>query len=115
MTFLVPFLTALVIGAVGMTRQAWRDEHSTWRAATIPLPDLRSLLSHVDIVLAPYYIFMRGWIAVFGDSVVAMRVPSLLAMATAAGLSRFALIWLLASNPWESGSCCLLPWHWAEA
>jgi mannosyltransferase len=97
-TFLVPFLTALVIGAVGMTRQAWRDEHSTWRAATIPLPDLRSLLSHVDIVLAPYYIFMRGWIAVFGDSVVAMRVPSLLAMATAAGLT--ALLGERMFTPW---------------
>lgn len=87
MTFAVPFLTALAIGALGITRQAWRDEHSTWWAATIPWPDLASLLSHVDIVLAPYYVFMRGWIAVFGDSVVAMRIPSLLAMACAAGLT----------------------------
>jgi mannosyltransferase len=87
MTFLVPFLVTLVVGAVGITRQAWRDEHSTWWAATIPLPDLGSLLSHVDIVLAPYYVFMRGWIFVFGDSVVALRLPSLLAMAAAAGLT----------------------------
>lgn len=87
MTFLVPFLVTLVVGAVGITRQAWRDEHSTWWAATIPLPDLGSLLSHVDIVLAPYYAFMRVWIAVAGDSVVALRLPSLLAMAAAAGLT----------------------------
>ncbi len=41
----------------------------------------------MDIVLAPYYVFMRGWILVFGDSVVALRVPSLIAMACAAGLT----------------------------
>jgi mannosyltransferase len=97
-TVLLPFLTALVIGAVGITRQAWRDEHSTWWAATIPLPDLRSQLSHVDIVLAPYYLFMRGWIFVLGDSVVAMRLPSLLAMATAAGLT--AVLGARLFEPW---------------
>jgi mannosyltransferase len=87
MTFFLPFLATLVIGLAGITRQAWRDEHSTWWAATIPLPDLGSLLSRMDIVLAPYYAFMRGWISVAGDSVVALRLPSLLAMATAAGLT----------------------------
>jgi mannosyltransferase len=53
----------------------------------MPLPALREHLSQVDIVLLPYYAFMRAWIAVFGDSVVAMRLPSLLAMAGAAALT----------------------------
>ena len=87
MTFAVPFLLALLVGAIGITRQAWRDEHSTWWAATIPLGDLVDLLSRVDVVLAPYYIFMRFWVATFGDSVVVLRLPSLIAMATAAGLT----------------------------
>ncbi len=86
MTFAVPFALALLVGAIGITRQAWRDEHATWWAATIAWPDFLSLLSRVDIVLAPYYLFMRPWVAIFGDSVVALRLPSLLAMATAAGL-----------------------------
>ncbi|HCT76483.1 MAG TPA: hypothetical protein DGG94_03895 [Micromonosporaceae bacterium] len=87
MIFAVPFVLALLVGAIGITRQAWRDEHATWWAATIPWHEFASQMSHVDIVLAPYYLFMRAWIFVAGDSVVAMRVPSLLAMAIAAGLT----------------------------
>lgn len=87
MVFLAPALLTLVLGALGLGRQAWRDEHATWQAATIPWSLLREHLSQVDIVLLPYYLLMRVWILVFGDSVVAMRVPSLLAMACAAGLT----------------------------
>ncbi|MGW1808153.1 glycosyltransferase family 39 protein [Streptomyces sp. NPDC002078] len=37
-------------------------------------------------MLAPYYILLHLWIDVFGDSAAAMRLPSVLAMAGAAGL-----------------------------
>jgi len=87
MTALVPALIVLLMGAVGLGRQAWRDEHATWHAATMPWSSLGEHLSQMDIVLLPYYLFMRLWIFVFGDSVVAMRLPSLLAMACAAGLT----------------------------
>jgi mannosyltransferase len=83
----VPFGLTLLLGAAGITRQAWRDEHATWWASTISFDDFLKLVSHVDIVLAPYYLFMRLWIGVAGDSVVMMRLPSLLAMATAACLT----------------------------
>jgi mannosyltransferase len=84
---LLPALLTLTLGVVGLGRQAWRDEHATWYAATLPWDALVSRLSQVDIVLLPYYLLMRPWIAVFGDSVLAMRLPSLLAMACAAGLT----------------------------
>ncbi len=86
MTWAIPALLAIALGTIGITRQAWRDEHATWHAATMPVAQLREYLSHTDIVFAPYYLFMRAWMAVFGDSVVAMRIPSVLAMAAAAGL-----------------------------
>ena len=87
MVALVPAVLTLMLGALGLGRQAWRDEHATWHAATMSWPLLREHLSQVDIVLLPYYLLMRVWITVFGDSVVAMRLPSLLAMACAAGLT----------------------------
>jgi mannosyltransferase len=87
MIALVPALLTLIVGAVGLGRQAWRDEHATWHAATMPWGSLGEHLSQMDIVLLPYYLFMRVWIFAFGESVVAMRVPSLLAMACAAGLT----------------------------
>lgn len=85
--FLIPAALTLSVCLFGLdARQPWRDEHSTWWAATIPLDALLRLLSNVDAVLAPYYFFMRAWIATFGDSVVALRLPSVLAMAAAAGV-----------------------------
>jgi mannosyltransferase len=66
-----PALLTLVIGGVGLGRQAWRDEHSTWHAATMPWPGFWHHLSEVDVVFTPDYLFMRVWIFAFGDSVVA--------------------------------------------
>ncbi|HEX6682523.1 MAG TPA: glycosyltransferase family 39 protein [Candidatus Limnocylindrales bacterium] len=83
----VPALLTLLLGALGLGRQAWRDEHATWWAASMPWTSLPEHLSQMDIVLLPYYLLMRVWIFVFGDSVVAMRLPSLLAMAAAAALT----------------------------
>jgi mannosyltransferase len=82
-----PALLTLAICLVGIgARQLWRDEHATWWAATLPLGDLRRLVAEVDIVLLPYYLFLHLWIEVFGTSEVALRLPSALFMAAAAGL-----------------------------
>ncbi|MFB6555298.1 glycosyltransferase family 39 protein [Streptomyces sp. NPDC056405] len=67
-------------------RSAWRDEHATWWAASLAFGDLYGLTRHVDLVLAPYYVFMHLWVSVFGDSPTALRLPSTLAMAVAGGL-----------------------------
>jgi mannosyltransferase len=77
---------AIVLPGIG-ARAMWNDEYATWYASTLPAGDLSRLLDHVDAVVAPYYVFMHAWIAVFGESAVSLRVPSALAMAAAAGLT----------------------------
>jgi mannosyltransferase len=51
------------------------------------LSDLLYMLGRVDAVLGPYYLFMFGWIRVFGDSELSLRMPSILGVALAAGLT----------------------------
>ncbi|GAA5194108.1 hypothetical protein GCM10023322_57690 [Rugosimonospora acidiphila] len=77
---------AIVLPGLGH-RAMWNDEYATWYAATLSAGDLLRLLDHVDAVVAPYYLFMHAWIAVFGDSAASLRMPSALAMAAAAGLT----------------------------
>lgn len=86
-TWLVPVLATAAACAWGLgARQLWRDEASTWWAAHLSSADFGRLLGHQDAVLAPYYVFMRAWIAVFGDGEVALRAPSAIAMALTAGV-----------------------------
>jgi mannosyltransferase len=80
-------LTMLVVGFQLGRAPLWRDELATWSAASRPLPDLWRMLAGIDAVTGPYYAFMHGWTALFGDSVVALRLPSLLAMAGAAAVT----------------------------
>jgi mannosyltransferase len=64
----------------------WRDELATWSASARSVPQLWRMVHHIDAVLGVYYFGMHFWIALFGDSPTAMRVPSLIAMTGAAGL-----------------------------
>nr|BFE75336.1 hypothetical protein GCM10020092_086370 [Actinoplanes digitatis] len=78
----VPFAVTLVVTLIGIgERQLWRDEHATWWAASLSFADLRRFAETVDFVLVPYYVLLHGWTAVFGDSAVALRLPSALCMA----------------------------------
>jgi mannosyltransferase len=52
----------------------------------LPAEEFDLLISHLDAVLAPYYLWMRWWIRVFGDSEAALRAPAALAMGICAGL-----------------------------
>ncbi|MFE7870980.1 glycosyltransferase family 39 protein [Micromonospora humida] len=84
----VPLLVTLVAGGWGISRaQPWRDELATWSAATRPVGDLFRLAGTVDATTGAYYLVVHGWTGVFGDSVAALRLPSVLAMAGAAGLT----------------------------
>jgi mannosyltransferase len=67
--------------------QLWRDELATWSAATRQPRDLLRMLGNVDAVSGAYYLLMSGWIRVFGDSVLALRLPSAFAMTAAAALT----------------------------
>ncbi|MEV0805851.1 glycosyltransferase family 39 protein [Micromonospora sp. NPDC050200] len=91
-----PTLATLAAGLYGIGHaQPWRDELATWSAATRPLGDLLRLTGTVDAATGPYYLLVHGWIRLFGDSATALRLPSALAMAGAAGLTAVLGRWLL--------------------
>ncbi|MEU2610385.1 glycosyltransferase family 39 protein [Micromonospora sp. NPDC007271] len=86
--WLWPALLTLVITLAGIGHaQPWRDELATWSAARRPTGDLVRLAGTIDAATGPYYLLMHVWVAVFGDSTTALRLPSALAMAATAGLT----------------------------
>ncbi|PZW01858.1 mannosyltransferase [Micromonospora phaseoli] len=86
--WLAPAGVALVVTLVGLDdAQPWRDELATWSAATRGTAGLLRLAGTIDAAAGPYYLLMHAWVAVAGDSVAALRLPSALAMALAAGLT----------------------------
>ncbi|MFF2041170.1 glycosyltransferase family 39 protein [Kitasatospora sp. NPDC058170] len=85
-TALPPALLTLALCLYGIQdRQLWRDEHASWWAATLSWSDLGTLTGNMDLVLAPYYLLLHLWVSVAGESEAALRIPSALAMAAAAG------------------------------
>ncbi|WP_224284447.1 glycosyltransferase family 39 protein [Streptomyces sp. LS1784] len=82
-----PAVAMLAVGGYRLgTPDLWRDEIATWTVATRSLGDLLRLLQHIDASNGAYYLLMHCWTAVFGDSTVSLRIPSVLAMAGAAAL-----------------------------
>ncbi len=70
-------LAATVSGLVGLTnRPLWRDEYATVYAVGASRRELTSLLANVDAWRGLYYVGLRLWVAVAGDSTVALRIPS---------------------------------------
>ncbi|MGK5522857.1 glycosyltransferase family 39 protein [Micromonospora sp. URMC 107] len=83
-----PALLTLAVVLTGIDHaQPWRDELATWSAASRSPGDLVRLAGTIDAATSPYYLFMHAWVAVFGDSVTALRLPAALAMAATAGLT----------------------------
>ncbi|WP_247685078.1 glycosyltransferase family 39 protein [Micromonospora sp. C31] len=88
MVWIAPSLVTLAVVLTGIDHaQPWRDELATWSAATRSPGDLVRLAGTIDAATSPYYLFMHAWVAVFGDSVTALRLPAALAMAATAGLT----------------------------
>jgi len=58
----------------------WRDELATWSAATRTVPQIWALGQHIDGVTVPYYLLVHVFAGWFGDSILALRVPSIIAM-----------------------------------
>ena len=84
LAWVVPGVLALVLGLAGLgAPMLWRDELATWSAATRTPSQLWGMLHNTDAVLGPYYFGMHLWMAVFGQSASAMRLPSVLAMTAA--------------------------------
>lgn len=83
----VPVLLALVLGLWGLRRDGavWHDEAVTIGLASRDLPDLWQTSGRIDAVHGLYYLLMHCLFGVFGTDVVVLRLPSVLAAATAAG------------------------------
>lgn len=99
-------LAAIVLGALllrlpGLAQSLWYDELWATRVMLAGLPDL---IEHCVVDTSPplYYFLMFGWIRLFGDSEVSVRIPSLLL-----GLLSVALTFVLARR-WLSEAAALL-------
>ncbi|MFI7546727.1 glycosyltransferase family 39 protein [Actinoplanes sp. NPDC049599] len=84
----LPALLMLAVGRIGLRRPAvgW-DENATWLASGRSVGQLVDLARHFDGVISPYYLFMHFWTGVFGDSELALRAPSLIAVTLGVGVS----------------------------
>jgi mannosyltransferase len=87
LTWLWPTVIMLVLGfyRVGQP-ELWRDELRSWSASSRSIGDIVHLLHNTDAAVALYYFVLHYWMVIFGDSAIAMRSLSVLAMAGAAGV-----------------------------
>ncbi|MCU7724483.1 glycosyltransferase family 39 protein [Actinoplanes sp. KI2] len=87
--WIVPAVATWLVVSWEVARpQPWRDEVASWSVATRTVPEILALGKNTDGVLVPYYLFLHYWISWWGDSVAAMRIPSMVAMtATAAAVA----------------------------
>jgi mannosyltransferase len=87
LTWAAPVAVTAALGLIEIgVPQLWRDEFASWSAASRSMPQLWAMLHNIDAVLGIYYFGLHLWMAVFGDSATAMRLPSVIAMAGAAGV-----------------------------
>ena len=84
----IPALAELVVGGyrIGVP-SLWRDEAATISGSQRSLSAIATMMGHEDAVHAPYYLLMHPVIAVGGTSATVLRLPSLIAMTLAAGLT----------------------------
>lgn len=77
----LPLLLAAVLGLWRCTSIVlWWDELSTLDIARRPVAGIFATAQHVDAVHSLYYLLMHFWMKLFGSSVLAVRLPSVLAM-----------------------------------
>jgi mannosyltransferase len=80
-------LLAFVYSGIGIWRPSfWTDEAATLSAVRRSFPDLMAMLGSIDAVHGAYYFLMFGWTRIFGFSELAVRLPSLIAIAISAVL-----------------------------
>lgn len=84
----LPAAATLLASLLAIGHQVlWQDELATYTAATRSFGELIDLAKERDAVLAAYYALMNLWTDVFGASPESLRIPSALAMATAAAVT----------------------------
>ena len=91
--WLVGFIAFLVSFAWSWQASFWGDEAASVMSAERSFPSLFGMLDNVDAVHGVYYIFLHGWIDLFGASELSTRLPSAIAIGVAAAgtvvLARF--------------------------
>ena len=99
----IPAVTAFAVCLSGISRPSlWRDEAYTIEIASRSPGQILALLRHTDVVHGAYYMCMHTVITLFGRSVTAVRLPSVVATAVGAGFLAVLGMWLAATNgaPW---------------
>jgi len=82
-----PALLTVLLGLIGLTGTGlWADELATWGITTVSWAELWRQLDGTDATIGPYYVLIRIWTTVFGDSDLSLRLPSLFAMAGTAAI-----------------------------
>src|SRR5215468_2035461 len=85
---IIPALITLAVTIYQIQRPSlWRDEGATLAAVRRSLPQLLHMLGHTDVVNGAYYVLMWFVTRTAGTSVLALRLPSAVAMAVAAGVT----------------------------
>ncbi|AEW98926.1 glycosyltransferase family 39 protein [Streptantibioticus cattleyicolor] len=81
-----PAVLALAIGLWGIDRHGsvWRDEAASYEVARRSLAEIWHMLGSVDAVHGLYYLLLHCLFTVFPGGLVALRLPSVLAIAAAA-------------------------------
>jgi mannosyltransferase len=75
-----PALLTLALGFFRVNNpELWRDELASWSSAARPVAEMFSTARRTGATQLPYYLLLHYWIAVFGDSMFAMRSLSVLA------------------------------------
>jgi mannosyltransferase len=84
---MLPALAMLVVGRYHARNPSlgW-DENATLIVSRRTLGQVFELARHTDGSITPYYLFMHFWGEVFGTSEIALRAPSIIAMAVGVGL-----------------------------
>ena len=85
---LLPALAMLVVGRFRMRQPGlgW-DENASWIVSQRTPGQIVGVAQNIDGVIAPYYLFLHFWTRIFGDSELALRMPSLLAVAAGVGIA----------------------------
>jgi mannosyltransferase len=79
---LVPALLMVWVALWGSGRpELSSDEVATMDVAGRTPAQIWHLVQHIDAVFGPYYFLMHFWTAHFGDTALALRVPSVIALA----------------------------------
>lgn len=74
----IVILFGLFLRFVSINQSLWLDEATTALVAKMPLSDIFSKFMPGDFHPPLYYIFMRGWVLLFGNSEISLRVPSVI-------------------------------------